>query len=84
MSKEKKEGNPYVNLRFCNERTNRLMDRFDVIEKKIDIINELAETRATLNITKNRDWRLLTFSVIGSVISGLCVAGVLAWCSTII
>jgi len=60
------------------------MDRFDVIEKKIDIINELAETRATLNITKNRDWRLLTFSVIGSVISGLCVAGVLAWCSTII
>jgi len=84
MGKEKKEGNPYVSLRFCNERTNRLMDRFDVIEKKIDIINELAETRATLNITKSRDWRLLTFSVIGSVISGLCVAGVLAYFSTII
>jgi len=84
MSQDDKRNNPYVSLTFCNERFERLMDKFDVVKTKIEVVDAKVDKIGTLEQTKSRDWRILVFSILGSIISGVCVAGVLTWFSTVI
>ena len=57
----------YVTLTFCNERFNRIMDKLDAIDKKVD---ELKKQRRQ----SGRDWKLAFLSIL----SGSAVA-IITW-----
>jgi len=57
----------FVTQKFCDERTTRIIEKLEVINGKVDEIVENSEK-------KGRDWRLLGFAILGSVVSGGVVA----------
>jgi len=63
-----KKDNPnskYVTLTFCNERFNRIMDKLDAIDKKVD---ELKNQRRQ----SGRDWKLALLSILsGSTVAAI-------------
>jgi len=67
-SKRKDNPGKFVSIAVCDERFARIMDKLTVMDKKIDTIT-------TEKKEKGRDWRLLGFAILGSVISGLIVVG---------
>lgn len=63
-----KKENPYVTRPFCDERFLRVMEKLEVIDDKVDKISE-----------KGKDWRVLAFSILGSVISGAVVGYIVSF-----
>jgi len=72
--KKKNPGVP-VSRDFCDERFLRVIDKLNVIEEKVDGLKKEKKQ-------EGRDWRLLVFSIFGSVVTGLvilaakCVLGI--------
>ncbi|MFQ6064227.1 MAG: hypothetical protein ACE5L6_02010 [Candidatus Bathyarchaeia archaeon] len=64
-----KKNPSYVTRQFCDERFDRIIDKLDVIDEKIDGIKSERKE-------ETRDWRALGFAVLGSVTSGIIVAAI--------
>ena len=87
--KELLKHNPNVTVAFCNERFGRIMDKLIMMDTKIIVVDtKIDKIQMKLESDKKEDrkettqktkeFRVFLYSIVGSVVSAIIIAGVFA------
>jgi len=64
--------NPFVTVKFCDERFLRIIDKLTQLHE------DIAEIKVNSK-QKGRDWRMLGFTILGGIITAILTAGILGY-----